>query len=223
MVKLIKASFGKDIMTFNDDGWFNATHAAQKFDKKVAEWLRLPTTQEYVDALSQTTTVKKGGEIPPFIRTERGRTGGTWLHPKLAVRFAQWLDVKFAVWCDEQIDKIIRGQLDQQLDIKRLRAEAASSYKVMSEVLQLSREIQGKDTKTYHYSNEARLINWVLTGEYGSVDRDALNMHDIGLLGQLEARNSILIANHFSYEERKAALQKFGEQWRKLHTPALAA
>jgi hypothetical protein len=27
--------------------------------------------------------------------------GGTWLHPKLAVRFAQWLDPKFAVWCDQ--------------------------------------------------------------------------------------------------------------------------
>ncbi len=25
------------------------------------------------------------------------------MHPKLAIRFAQWLDVDFAVWCDEQI------------------------------------------------------------------------------------------------------------------------
>jgi hypothetical protein len=31
------------------------------------------------------------------------------MHPKLAVRFAQWLNVDFAVWCDEQIDAIIRN------------------------------------------------------------------------------------------------------------------
>jgi len=37
--------------------------------------------------------------------------GGTWLHPKLAVAFARWLDVHFGVWCDEQIDTILRGQI----------------------------------------------------------------------------------------------------------------
>ncbi|OAM32416.1 hypothetical protein A7P96_02000 [Eikenella sp. NML03-A-027] len=34
---------------------------------------------------------------------------GTWLHPKLAVHFARWLDPKFAVWCDEQIEQILSG------------------------------------------------------------------------------------------------------------------
>ena len=37
--------------------------------------------------------------------------GGTWLHPKLAIHFARWLDPKFAVWCDEQIEHIISGSL----------------------------------------------------------------------------------------------------------------
>jgi hypothetical protein len=30
----------------------------------------------------------------------RGCRGMTLLHPKIAVRFGQWLDVRFAVWCD---------------------------------------------------------------------------------------------------------------------------
>lgn len=33
---------------------------------------------------------KKGGRVGEM---------GTWAHPKLAVFFARWLDVKFAVWC----------------------------------------------------------------------------------------------------------------------------
>ncbi|PSJ79956.1 hypothetical protein C7N83_09155 [Neisseria iguanae] len=36
--------------------------------------------------------------------------GGTWLHPKLAIDFARWLNPHFAVWCDEQIEKILSGQ-----------------------------------------------------------------------------------------------------------------
>lgn len=35
--------------------------------------------------------------------------GGTWLHPKLAVAFARWLNVHFGVWCDLQIDNLIRA------------------------------------------------------------------------------------------------------------------
>ena len=31
--------------------------------------------------------------------------------PKTAVDFARWLDPKFAVWCDEQIEHIISGSL----------------------------------------------------------------------------------------------------------------
>lgn len=30
------------------------------------------------------------------------------MHPKLAVHFARWLDVRFAVWCDMQIDKLLK-------------------------------------------------------------------------------------------------------------------
>lgn len=33
----------------------------------------------------------------------KGRNGVTYLHPKLAVFFARWLDVRFAVWCDLMI------------------------------------------------------------------------------------------------------------------------
>ncbi|QUJ04616.1 KilA-N domain-containing protein [Salmonella enterica subsp. enterica] len=40
-------------------------------------------------------------------RARKDRGGGTWLHPKLAVRFARWLH-DFEIRCDEQIDAMIR-------------------------------------------------------------------------------------------------------------------
>lgn len=46
---------------------------------------------------------------------------GTWGHPKLAVFFARWLDVRFAVHCDLMIDEILKG------NVALVRAEAPSS------------------------------------------------------------------------------------------------
>lgn len=89
--------------TFRSDGWFNMTKAAQAFGKEMKEWLRLTSTEEYVTAL------EKVG-FSHLLEAQRGRTGGTWAHPKLAVRFARWLDDRFGVWCDCVIDDILRGK-----------------------------------------------------------------------------------------------------------------
>lgn len=90
---------------FTGDGWFNATGAAKRYGKEPAQWLRLPATVAYIGAMQ-----RKYGNFT-HLKTRRGVGGGTWMHPKLSVRFTQWLDVDFAVWCDEQIDHILRGGL----------------------------------------------------------------------------------------------------------------
>lgn len=108
MSNIIKFDFQGSLYSFNADGWFNATEAAARFGKKPNDWLRLPDTQKYIAVLSEMT---KAGKSRFAIAKKGGRAGeaGTWLHPKLAVRFAQWLDMRFAIWCDEQIDAIIRN------------------------------------------------------------------------------------------------------------------
>nr|DAG88294.1 MAG TPA: AntA/AntB antirepressor [Herelleviridae sp.] len=94
-------------------------------------------------------------------------------------------------------------------DWKRLRHVAASSYKVMSQLLQETRELEGKSSKPHHFMNEAKLINASITGEFKGIDRDSLSIHELDLLGQIEIRNTILIARGFGYEERKKQLQAF--------------
>lgn len=94
-------------VSFTGEGWFNATQAAAKFSKRPVDWLKSTEAKRYMRALARSTKVTKSH----FARTQRGgREAGTWLHPKLAVRFAQWLDVDFAVWCDEQIDALLHGR-----------------------------------------------------------------------------------------------------------------
>jgi hypothetical protein len=116
MQEIIVSEFGGSVFQFDARGWFNATGAAVAYGKQAPEWLRLPSTMEYLRALG-----RRYGEIP-YVEASRARVdrgGGTWLHPKLAVAFARWLDVDFAVWCDEQIDSIMRGHTTQQFAIWR--------------------------------------------------------------------------------------------------------
>ena len=204
MKELITSQYNGVDCHSNDDGWFNATVAASRYNKSVHDWVRLPDTQKYLDALS-----RKYGKIP-YLKTKRGNNGGTWLHPKLAVRFTQWLDIDFSIWCDEQIDQLLRGT-HPIMDKRRLRHQVAATYKAVCNVLQLTRQQQGKDTKPYHYMNEAKLINSIMTGEYKSLDRDSLSYDDMDLLAALEAQDLILIASQCSYEQRKSALHHFAK------------
>lgn len=218
--EVIKAEFDGSVIQFREDGWFNATEAAAKYGKRPADWFENKETQEYLLAASEILNVPKDA----LLKVRRGKYGGgTWLHPRLAVRFAQWLDMRFAVWCDTQIDNIIRGN-HPALDWKRLRHEASSSYKVMQEILQLSRSDDGKETKPHHYSNEARLINWAITGSFGPIDRQQLTCDELSLLAHLEARNAVLIGRGVEYALRKAMLEQAALDWRiAKDLPQLAA
>lgn len=205
---IITLQYQDHAIAYQDDGWFNATQAAAKWDRLPNDWLRLPATQEYLQALKS-----KYGNIPQ-LKTKRGQAGGTWLHPRLAVMFARWLDVDFAIWCDEQIDLLVRGKDDW----RKLRHQAASSFKVANDILKLVRQDAGKATESHHYSNEARLVNWALAGKFKGIDRNALQADELSLLAYLEERNAVLIGRGLSYDQRKPTLKQYAMDWRMERT-----
>jgi len=203
-------------ITLNEDGWFNATTAAAYYNKRPTDWLSLSSTKEYIATLcdifrseeSSLLKIKRGG---------KGKNDSTWFHPQLAVPFARWLDVRFAVWCDAQINNLLRGT-HPHYDWKRIRHESSSSYKVMSALVQLTREKEGKETKFFHYANEAKLVNYAMTGEYKPLSRDELNYDDLDLLCKLEELNSVLIGYGVSRDERKNVLLKKVSDFRLMIT-----
>ncbi|MGK5049482.1 KilA-N domain-containing protein [Janthinobacterium sp. GB4P2] len=111
VTSIVKAEYNGFQFTFQDNGWFNATAAAKRYGKRPNDWLALPETERYILARCEHLKVGKSH----FVKTSRGGNtresgfAGTWLHPKLAVIFARWLDVDFEIWCDEQIDLLLRG------------------------------------------------------------------------------------------------------------------
>ena len=206
MMQIITRDYQGHAIAYQGDGWFNATQAAAQFGRRVDKWMENVDTQDYISALCEISNTPKSG----YLKTKRGANGGTWLHPKLAVHFARWLDTRFAIWCDEQIDALVRGRDDRH----RLRHEAASSFKVLSAMLMLTRQDSGKATEPHHYANEARLVNWALCGEFQKLERDSLSDAELELLAFLEQRNAVLIGRGLSYDQRKPILKQYAMDWR---------
>lgn len=198
--KIISMDFEGEAVAFNSDGWINATGAAARFGKEPYEWLRLPDTERYLGGLK-----RRSGEIP-YVKTSRARAdrgGGTWLHPKLAVKFARWLSVDFEIWCDEKIDDLLRGDSKSWTGARR---EAAIGHKAVCDAIALNCEAQGKTPQKHHFINEARLINQVITGSFAGRDRDQLSAAELEVVTLAELRDTALICSGLGYTERKANL-----------------
>jgi len=107
MNQVIPLQYQGAVVRFSADGWINATDIARREGRRLDRWLSTQDTQAYIQALGRHLNTTEKGDL---IRTVRGRAGGTWLHPKLAVAFARWLSPDFAVWADLRIDDLVRGE-----------------------------------------------------------------------------------------------------------------
>ena len=97
--------FAVDFELIDGELYANATAMCRPFDKTPYEWARLPNTIRYAEAL------KANRENPVSLTISRkgGPTGGsTWIHEKLILKLAQWLDVDFEIWCDSRIAELLR-------------------------------------------------------------------------------------------------------------------
>lgn len=206
--KIIPFDYDGQAVRFNTDGWINATEAAARFGKLPHEWMRLPETVAYLEALA------KYGKIPQLVSTRRGRNGGTWLHPKLAVVFARWLSVDFAVWCDEQIDALLRGE---QGNWQQARLQSAVGYRGLCDALAVACEERGTSPQRHHFINEARLINQVITGQFAGRDRDQLSAEELLLVSLIEIRDVLLIGQGKDFDARKKALLRYIQSLRAKH------
>lgn len=120
---VIKEYLGNKIEFKMVDGmvYANANQMAIGFggSSKLADWKRSPKTKEYINTLNDAGIVdmekshiaSKGGE----------NKGSTWIHEKLVLNFARYLNINFELWCDEQIATLIReGRVELQKPIKKL-------------------------------------------------------------------------------------------------------
>ena len=168
-------SFQNFPVSFRADGYLNATEIAEHFGKRINNYLRNERTQEYISALIEFLNIpetrNRATVENQLVITQKGGNDksaqGTWLHPKLAIDFARWLNPKFAVWCDMQIEKILHQNsaspttktalpngltLEQQDEIKKLHrqlVQAAPKEKQAKLAIQLWSSVKSKFGVSY--------------------------------------------------------------------------
>lgn len=92
----------------------NATLMCKAFGKNPYEWMRLPNTIRYAEGLK----AKRDFPVTLTISRKGGLSGGsTWIHEKLILKLAQWLDVDFEIWCDDRVSDFIKGRSEVALPL----------------------------------------------------------------------------------------------------------
>lgn len=92
------------------DGYINATGICKAAGKNFADYWRLTSTQEFVEALA----ADMGIPITGLIEQVKGgvpQFQGTWVHPQVAINLAQWASPKFAVFVSKWVFEWMNGNI----------------------------------------------------------------------------------------------------------------
>jgi hypothetical protein len=107
-------------IVFREDGYINLTKIIREFPgKRLRDFWKTDEAQEYIETLSRIANIP----AISLLVSRRGNGGGTWAHPKLAVRVARWLNTEFEVKCDLLIDNILRGNIQTTVAVPTLEAQ----------------------------------------------------------------------------------------------------
>lgn len=131
--------YGIDVQQRLSDGYINVSQLCKAHyekteeSKKPSEWLSNNSTQSMIEKVA---TVE-GIPANELIEVKRGRNGGTWIHPRLAIRFATWLNDDFSLQVEDWVQKWTTGNLTTvQLAFSELR-ELAEIVEVATKATQM--------------------------------------------------------------------------------------
>lgn len=161
----------------NGGAMVNATEMAKSFNRQPYEFLRLPSTERFIEAYEATGKSRRSDIIKQINGV------GTWMHEDVALEFARWLSPEFAIWCNDRIKELLKhgatalrpeDLLNPDFIIKL--ATALKEERAEKEKFRLQNEIQSKQlressVKVDYYNNvlqsETAITTTVIAKELG--------------------------------------------------------
>lgn len=205
------------------------SHAPSKFlrNDKVQDFIKaiedqnntpIPIGQNCPNLKNQQVTIAGNSpnhvnqQLKPVVSKRGGEDtgGGTWAVELVAIRYAAWINPHYEV----KIYKTFQESAKYDKSFKFSRHQASVTYQVMSEMIQVSRELDGKEVCPHHFSNEALMINEAMFGVRAKIDRDKLLPKELDLIAFIEKKNTALIGRGLSYDERKIKIKEYADNWR---------
>jgi len=108
--------YGSTPININDNGLWNATALIKAYNethdhnKKLNNWLRNISTEEYIKAVGDELRISVSLDKQDFgglVEIIYGDNGSTWIHPKLVLSLAHWLSPKFHLWCNNKLSELL--------------------------------------------------------------------------------------------------------------------
>lgn len=162
---------GSKISFMNSDSvMINATQMAKPFGKRPVDYLRLPSTNELINAIVRKSHISEN----QLVTSKQGSAengGGTWMHEDIALDFAQWLSVDFRLWVNDRIKELLKTgvatvsnddeAIAYAMQVLNKRLEQAKQEKAMLEQqnIYLSNEIKEAAPKVQYVDNVLQSVN----------------------------------------------------------------
>lgn len=126
---------------------------------------------------------------------------------------------KYFIEAEKRYKASLKKQINKNTrEWKQLRREVSETFKPMTDAVKEIRELEGKEIKAHHYSNEANLVSMALTGmtvkkykELHQIEkfREALTPEELAWLNRLQCTNTGLIHAGWDYQKRKEYLTQY--------------
>ena len=121
------------LFSIDKDLYLHTTAIAKKFNKQPRDWLKTTETKYYIEFISKELNISKD-KLVIVRQGGKPKEQGTWIHKKLAIYFARWLSVEFAVWSDTQIEEILKGELQISKSQKQTDLISVSTENMRKEI-----------------------------------------------------------------------------------------
>lgn len=136
---IVKSYKGRAIRINPDNQYVCLTDMASANNKFYGHWRELKGTKEYLVEFSESIGIPIDDLITTSDNTVANEDRGTWAHPKIAIRFAQWCNVKFAIQVDFWIDELLTtGKVELESQSKPLLIEQSEKVAQSIERIQNS-------------------------------------------------------------------------------------
>lgn len=133
-----EVTFDISELATNKNLYVNATEIGKHFHKKPGNWLRSSDTKEYIDAVSGCSDMS----YEKLITTKQGgKHQGTWLHSKLIIAYARWLNPVFAVKCDNKIQEMLQNPTQVQTQQNDILPAIVEMAKVNQQIVKSNQEL----------------------------------------------------------------------------------
>lgn len=137
----------------------NATEMAKPFGKFPWKWLELPSTKEYIRALSENRSLAYNQLVVSVKGGNDTLKRGNWFHEDVALEFARWLSPQFAIWCNDRIKELMRyGMTATTQTIDSILADPENAIKLLTALKDERKKVSDLEKRNKAYEVQHRKL-----------------------------------------------------------------